>query len=465
MAKLTKRTWFNVVLFGFMGQLAWNVENVYFNTFLFNKVGGTTKDINVMVAASAAAAVLTTFIMGALSDRTGRRKPFIGIGYILWGLTVTAFAFISRENTARLFGFTDTAKIVAVTVSMVIVMDCVMTFMGSTCNDAAFNAWVTDMTDDTNRGSVESVNAILPVAAMVLVTVGFGAGATSFGYPACFLALGGLVMVCGVLGLFTLQEPPRLQASEGDYFKNLVYGFRPSVVRENSRLYWVLGAQCLANIAMQVVMPYVLIYVQHYLRFDFNNAIETLTGNPLMLGVAAVGVAVFAALVIGFGKLTDKRGRDLFLLPAVVLQIAGYALVFPMKNIFTFACGLLVFGLGSLAFGVVVSAAVRDNTPPDRAGAFQGVRMIFNVLLPMVIGPAIGSAAIERFSGLHALGNYVNDYGETVAVPVPEIFLCAAIVSALILVPALVLHKKGLTKKRSEQILNPIILNVPPGKN
>ena len=29
-----------------------------------------------------------------------------------------------------------------------------MTFVGSFCNDAAFNAWVTDITDETNRGTV-----------------------------------------------------------------------------------------------------------------------------------------------------------------------------------------------------------------------------------------------------------------------------------------------------------------------
>ena len=110
-AKLSRRVWFNVILFGFMGQVAWNVENVYFNTFLFNKIGGTVNDINVMVAASAATAVITSFVMGALSDKLGRRKPFICIGYILWGITVTVFGVISREHIAALFHLSDTAKI------------------------------------------------------------------------------------------------------------------------------------------------------------------------------------------------------------------------------------------------------------------------------------------------------------------------------------------------------------------
>ncbi|MBQ7689527.1 MAG: MFS transporter [Clostridia bacterium] len=444
--KLSKKTWLNIVLFGLMGQIAWSVENMYFNTFLFNKIGGTTDDINKMVAASAAVAVLTTFVMGAFSDRLGKRKPFICFGYILWGVTVMAFAFISRENTAKILHLTDSAQVVAVTVSIVVIMDCLMTFMGSTCNDAAFNAWVTDTTDTTNRGTVESVNAMLPIAAALLVTVGFGAGATALGYGPCFIGLGLLVVFCGLLGLVTLKETKTLRHSDGNYLQNLIYGFRPSVIKENRRLYVIFTAQCISAIAMQVIMPYLFIYLQHYLGFDFNSAIGQLTAKPLLLAVAGVVVVAVVVAVIGFGKLTDKKGKDIFLIPAVALQIVGFALAFPMKHILSFAAAIAVYGLGALTLGIILSAAVRDNTPTDRVGAFQGVRMIFNVLLPMVIGPKIGTEVISHFSKYHTLGTYLNDYGETVASPVPEIFAFAAGVSLFLLIPAIIMKKKGYIK-------------------
>lgn len=82
-SKLSGRIWFNICLFGFTGQMAWTLENMYFNTFLYNtvyeggKVTGSLSSmtaIKLMVAFSAATAVITTFIMGNLSDRVNKRK-------------------------------------------------------------------------------------------------------------------------------------------------------------------------------------------------------------------------------------------------------------------------------------------------------------------------------------------------------------------------------------------------------
>lgn len=442
--KLSKRTWFNIVLFGFIGQLAWNVENMYFNTFLFNSVGGTVNDVNNMVAASAISAVLTTFIMGALSDKIGKRKIFVSVGYILWGLTVMSFAFISRENMAQWLNITDTQKVIAATVSTVIVMDCIMTFMGSTGNDAAFNAWITDITNDSNRGTVEGVNAVLPVLAMLFVTVGFGMGVSAVGYSACFIALGAMVIVCGIIGLFTINDPKKEKKEKSNYFADLIYGFRPSVVKENSKLYIALSAVCFYSIAFQVIMPYLFIYLQHYLGFDFAN----LNITPTFIIIAVV---VLAGLIVGaimLGKMIDKRGKDAFVIPAAILFIAGMVTVYFMKTLGTFAIGAVIFAVGYGLLGIIISATVRDYTPEDKTGLFQGVRMIFAVLIPMIAGPEIGAWTINKFASNHELGTYINDYGEAVNVPVPEIFLAAAIVAVFMLIPIIVLRKKGFKKEK-----------------
>ncbi|NLZ31913.1 MAG: MFS transporter, partial [Firmicutes bacterium] len=57
---LTPRIWAALVIFGLFGQVAWVIENMYFNVFLYNTVSKDSNAIAVMVAASAVTATLTT---------------------------------------------------------------------------------------------------------------------------------------------------------------------------------------------------------------------------------------------------------------------------------------------------------------------------------------------------------------------------------------------------------------------
>lgn len=165
-AKLGGRIWASIVLFGLAGQLAWVIENMYFNVYLFDAVGGTATDIAAMVAASAVTAAVTTLVMGALSDKIGKRKVFIVAGYIIWGIITASFGFITVDNTEKIFHVANAAATASV---LVIIMDCVMTFFGSTAFDAAFNSWVTDVTDSSNRGRAETVLQALPLLAIIIV--------------------------------------------------------------------------------------------------------------------------------------------------------------------------------------------------------------------------------------------------------------------------------------------------------
>ena len=47
---------------------------------------------------------------------------------------------------------------------------------------------------------------------------------------------------------------------------------------------------------------------------------------------------------------------------------------------------------GYLSTGAMLGAKVRTHTPENKAGMFQGLRIVAQVLIPGVIGPAIGAA-------------------------------------------------------------------------
>lgn len=441
--KLGGKLIFNLLMYGLMGQMAWAVENQFFNTFLFNEIGGNSADISHMVAASSVVAVVTTLIMGTLSDKLGKRKLFLCGGYIFWGIIVMAFAFISRENIASIFGLTDETRIRLFAVNTVIIMDCIMTFMGSTCNDAAFNAWVTDITCDENRASTESILSIVGIVAMVAVTVAFPLAAEAIGYSVSFIGLGAIVTAAGIIGIFTVKDSGDGIKKDSSFIKDITYGFRPSVVKEHRSLYLALVAIGIYSISTNVFFPYIFIYLQHYLGFSFDTLFASLT-LPIIIAAAVAVIGVCAA-VIFLGKLIDKYGKSFFVFPTIIFYVVGLCLAFFTRRLVTFALAAIPVLAGYGLLMIILGAAVRDFTPEDKVGQFQGIRMIFFVLLPMVIGPAIGNAVINNFPD----GTYTNDYQEIVNIPVPGLFLAAGAVAVFILFPAIALRKTWKAKEKA----------------
>ncbi len=430
--KLSPSLILNIILFGFMGQVAWAVENNFFNLYLFNEVGGTPDDISNMVTASSVVAVLTTLFMGSLSDKINKRKIFICAGYIVWGFTVMAFAVISPENVAKVMGTTPAAA-VTTTVILVIIMDCIMTFMGSTSNDAAFNAWITDITTSSNRAKTESLLALLPVIAMVAVTAAFGTLSVKFGYPACFIGLGLIVTICGVIGIFSIKESRTGVKTTASFGETLTYGFKPSVIKNNKSLYISLLCMGIFSVASQVFFPYLFIYVDHYI--DMSTLKITVPVAILAVAVIGGGIAALVSIII----LSDKKGKAPFLFPSALFFIIGLVLVyFADKNIIWFALAAVIALVGYGLLMIMLGAAIRDFTPEDKAGQLQGIRMIFSVLLPMTIGPKVAAKITSAFAN----AQYLNEYGVSVDIPAPHIYLAAAAIGALIFIPLFFLTKE-----------------------
>ncbi len=445
--KLTKRTWLNIIIFSFMGGVAWNLENMYFNTFLYGSiyegvsaktleaVMAPTTAISRMVALSAITAVATTFIMGTLSEKMKKRKVFISVGYIIWGIITAAFGFISKENIAAIFGLSNEVKILAFSVWAVILMDMLMTFMGSTSNDSAFNAWVTDVTNPVVRPKVETVLMFVGFISMVAV---MGVGSLAQGgvvsYKNFFLGLGLVVALCGVAGLFTLEEPKiKGEKTNSNYWSDLFYGFRPSVIKENSKLYLALAAVALYNISVQVFFPYLFVYLEKVILpgaiFDAKTII-----------VAVLAVAALVAGIISILKIANKNKLKAYI-PTIILFIVGLFILSTSTNLIVVLIGIAPTLIGYVVLQIQLSAAVRDFIPEDKVGLFQGIRMIFAVLIPMVVGPAIGDIAC-RTSNLT-----IVEYGVEKLVPSTSMFLFASVVAVLVFVPIILLSKKNAFKK------------------
>lgn len=430
----TRRHWLILVLFGLVGQIAWSVENMYFNLFLFDTVSPDLDAVTLMVQLSGIVATLTTLVAGTLSDRAGNRRSFLSVGYLIWGITVGLFGFFEVDLVQKILG-TSEARAVSITVIAIIAGDCVMTVFGSTANDAAFNAWVTDNTVSTYRGKVEGILSILPLLAMLIVAGGFGILVELVGYRTLFIGLGAVITLCGIFGIRAVKDSPTLEKKGS--FRDILYGFRPSVIRQNPALYLTLCLVGLYGIACQIFMPYLIIYMKTYLDFTVMEY-SVVFGLAILLGA---GVNLF---LTSYADKTDKT-KLLYLATAILsLGLLGMYL----SNTDNKSSTLVLFGIsgfvmitGYIFVSALSGALVRDYTPTHSVGKLQGVRMIFSVLLPMIIGPMIGNA-INRFANIPLPDTTSADTMTTMYIPAPEIFLAGACAALLMFALIPILRRK-----------------------
>ncbi len=434
-----RSSWTVLLLFGLIGQIAWSVENMFFNLFVFEKVAPNLDVVTLMVQLSGVAATAVTLVAGTLSDKIGNRRSFISIGYIIWGITVALFGCLSPDLVGRLFGM-PYENAVALCLVLVVVADCIMTLFGSTANDAAFNAWVTDNTDNSNRGKVEGVLSILPLIALLIVAGGFGILKDLIGgYRNLFIALGAVISLSGILGVFTIKDAPALEKNGG--FKDIFYGFLPSVVKNNKPFYITLLVVLVYGVACQVFMPYMIIFMTSYLGFG-------VLEYSLVFGIAILGGA---GVNLYLTRLSDKKDKVKMMYLAAGIFALGLIGLYLASMVSEKILLLLLFGIagfvmitGYIFVSALSGSVVRDYTPEGSVGKLQGVRMIASVLIPMLLGPAIGNG-INKLRNVKLPDMNSADVMTTSYVPAPEIFLVGGILACILFLIIPILAKN--TKK------------------
>ena len=421
--KLPARVWTTFVIFGLVGQMAWTIENMYLNVYIYKTVTYDSGAIALMVALSAIVATITTLTMGALSDKLGKRKIFMTLGYIVWGISIISFGYINQDLVTTLFpGF----NVVLASLWLIIALDCVMTFIGSTANDAAFQAWVTDVTKPSNRGKAEGLIATMPLLGMLVVFGVLDGFTQKEMWREFFLIVGIIVIVSGILGIFLIKDK-EIPKKETHYLKDLIFGFKPKTIKDNKMLYIVFIAVSILGIAQQVFIPYFIIYFEFYIG---------MTDYAILLGAVLTLASLMS--VLG-GRLVDKYGKKKFLVLSVLLYIIGmfimYILGVTIKDdlsltfIFTLIFGVLMMG-SYLVSMVALNSLGRDLMPKTHIGVFSGIRMIFFIMIPMIIGPFIGSMVIKASDN-----TYVDQFGVIQSTPIPGIFLAGSIVAVIAFIP------------------------------
>ena len=426
--RLSRPLWGALLLLGFAGQLAWAVENQFFNTFLYNEITPDPRPISWMVAITALVATLTAIFMGALSDRTrsrwGRRKPFLVVGYIAWGIFTALFPTSASFDT------------VSAGVLMAILLDSLMTFFGSTANDAAFNAYVADVTTVENRGKVTGVLEIMKWVAILIVYGGAGIVIDLVGYPMFFYIIGGLVLLVGLISIPLVKEEVPAEPPKGSYWQQIIGTFKVKNLRKNRDFFLVMAAVALFGLGQNVFFPYLLVYLEHYIQLD-SLQYSILVGGAILIG--GIGAAY------PLGILVDKWGRFPVAVLAVILEAVGLV-AFSLTNNFVL---LMVTGIMWLApmaaWAIAAMTWSKDLFPAESRGLYAGYYVLFMVAFAMIPGPLIGGWLGSSF------GQPIMLDGQAGFVPTSLIFQVAAGITLLALIPLLFTKRKPVqTEKQVE---------------
>ena len=210
-------------------------------------------------------------------------------------------------------------------------------------------------------------------------------------------------------GFFLIEEAPEIRREPMPFGKTIAYSFLPSTWRANRGLYRVLAAFALFGISIQIFMPYLLLYYEQSLGLD---------NYVLILAPAIIAAAVVTAL---YGRVIDRRGYRFSVWPALGMLALGYVLLFFFRSLAPVFIGSLLMMAGYLTGMAVFGAEIRERIPDNRAGQFQGVRILGQGFVPGLIGPAVGARVLRNAELI------VNSDGTSSFLPNANIFLAALI--------------------------------------
>ena len=155
--------------------------------------------------------------------------------------------------------------------------------------------------------------------------------------------------------------------------------------------------------------------VENWLILYYNVTLQ-MENYVLIMAPAIILAAVFTAF---YGRVYDRVGFRKAVIVPIVLLMLGYGFLYFCRSTALVFVGSLLMMCGNLGGGAMFGAMVRDHTPANKAGMFQGLRISAQVLIPGVIGPAIGAAVLKNAATI------ANDDGTVSFIPNENVFLAA----------------------------------------
>ncbi|MBQ6118999.1 MAG: MFS transporter, partial [Clostridia bacterium] len=211
-------------------------------------------------------------------------------------------------------------------------------------------------------------------------------------------------------------------------------------------LVWVNVGVAVFFIGFNVYFAYIGNYLIYYLGYTAD-----------MMGVIEAVPLVLAMLTaIPIGVLINKNKHPVIALASIAVNIAGLLILFPVKaenvdprQIFhpVLWLGIFVVGVGYVGILQTTKVWTKQLYPADAKGQFEGIWILFFVLIPMIGGSLIGQAVVKTGGE-----TFVNaESGLTEYVPNGSVFIVGAAVILLSVIPFLLAARYHRQRRAAEQ--------------
>ena len=258
--------------------------------------------------------------------------------------------------------------------------------------------------------------------------------------------MGGLVIVCGVLSLFLVEDESGLKPNrQGGFWKQLGSDFQLKELAKRKELLWVFLVLTVYFVSFNVYYPHVGNYMIYYLGFSADS-IGLIQGLALIFGMLAV---IPASRMLNRNKFVPAT------VIAVILSIIGVGILglfgrpenVDKTTIFNWnlLIGLFLFGCGYIMFMQVLSVWMKQLFPEEAKGQFEGFRIIFFVLIPWVVSPFIANPIIKNN------GKIVDADGMEAFLPTHVLFLISVLLIVLTFIPLFFAARQRKMREEAER--------------
>ncbi len=368
---------------------------------------GKAEWLGLILGVGAVAAMISAPIWGAISDRTtariGRRKPWIIAGAVslLVGLSIMALA-----RGPLVFGF-----------------GWLVCQIGSNAAQAAFNAVMSDIVPEGQRGVMSALLGASMTAAMVT-----GVFLTQFttGSPLAMFLVPWLASPPAVaLFLWLVPDSPATPAPRARITLRGLIGTLGIGSLRHRDFAWAFSSRFLVLLGAAFAMTYQVYYLTDHLHVP-----QAQVARFMVLSTSLMGALTFV-VSCGGGWLSDKAGRRKpFVGVAAVIMAAGLG---AMALATSFDQFLLAAALTSVGQGLyyAVDIALCVEVLPDRADAARdmAVLQIANSLpqslaptiAPVLLGVALGGLVGQNYPALFVFAALVALTGAVALIPIRKV--------------------------------------------